>query len=143
VPTYCKYCFKGKEKTAARTDLAIFSSLENGMDNKPLINIEFKEGQPTDSQIEKDWQKLISEPVKGVCFFHILQNRNSRTILRLLDKYENSYNEAIFHHQNPIHDKWIVFFLLILFKQEYLTMTFDTINGINFDNLRKVSPIEI
>ena len=112
------------------------------MGNKPLINIEFKEGQPTVNHIEKDWQKLIAEPVKGICFFHVLQNRNSRTIPRLLDKYEDAYRKALSKRQNPIHDKWIVFFLLILFKQEYLTVTFDAFNNISFNKLRKASLIE-
>ena len=141
VPTKLKYGFKGVGKTAARTDLAIFSSLQDGIDNKPLINIEFKEGQPTVNQIEKDWQKLIAEPVNGICFFHVLQNCNSRTIQRLLDKYEDAYKKALSKPQNTIKDKWLIIFLLILFKQKYVTVAFDAIQSISFDKLRKAALI--
>lgn len=141
VPTRMRYSFKGAGKTAARTDLSIFSSLRDGIGNEPLLNIEFKEGQPKVDQIENDWQKLVAEPVNGACFFHVLQNRKRHTIPQLLDKYEYAYKKVISKPQNPINDKWLIFFILVLLKQEYITMSFDAISRISFKQLRQVLPI--
>jgi hypothetical protein len=54
-----------------------------------------------------------------------------------LDKYEEAYKKALSELQNPIYDKWLIFFVLILFKQEYMTMSFESIQSISFDKLRE------
>lgn len=139
VPSKMTYAFTGSKRIAARTDLAIFSSLADGARNEPCINVEFKEGQPPVDQIKKDWQKLIAEPVKGVCFYHILQNSQRSTIPRLLDKYEEAHKIAMSKPQNPVKDKWLIFFVLVLSKQKYLLREFSAIHRISFDELRQTT----
>lgn len=140
VPTKNKYQFSGKTtEVAARTDLAIFDSFETAARNEPIINIEFKEGQPTPQQIKKDWQKLLREPVDGTCFYHVLQSARQNTVPALTKKLASSYDEAVGDTIDVI-DKWHLFFAVIIESQVYYRVIFPSILSISFDQLRQAEP---
>ena len=82
VPTKGRYQIRGKKPDSTDIDLSIFQKNEQ-------INIEFKTRQPVIETITKDFLKFFGEEVQGCAFFHILKNRDSTTITKLLKKYED------------------------------------------------------
>ncbi len=86
-PTNGKFQFKGKRGLRARTDMTLYSE-----DEKRLVDIEFKEGNPPVPSIDKDIWKLLKEGRNGV-WFHILKNTDHQTFSFLFKKIRESFCE--------------------------------------------------
>lgn len=115
VPTKEDYSFKGKKSRSALTDLSIFDGEK--------INIEFKEGQPTQDQVDKDIEKLIREQNPGI-WFHIFQTRNSNpehsrgTLKTLINKLNKSISTL-----EEKGTSWIQFIILVKGYKELWFLT--------------------
>jgi len=131
VPTKERYIISGKKPDSADTDLSIFQKNEQ-------INIEFKTRQPVIKTIMKDFLKFFGEEVKGCAFFHILKNRDSKTITKLLKKYEEAYIDTEKLVDKP-RKKWFLFFIFVKEKKECYWQLFNDIVKISSDdfNLNK------
>ena len=110
-PTIFKFKFKGITKElSARTDMTLY-----GEDERRLLDIEFKQGNPPGPSIDKDIWKLLKEGRKGV-WFHILKNTDHQTFLFLFEKIRNSFSERIEHAGgNP---RTLLFVLCVLAPTE-------------------------
>lgn len=119
VPTIGLYRFttkKGEKVRRALHDLVLF---EGGARD---VLIEFKKGQPGGKAapaIAKDLQKLLREKAaSGKVMFHICHAADSRTLRRLLDKYNDALTEArnaVAAHDLTHNDaRWFAFYILAL-----------------------------
>lgn len=126
VPTKERYIISGKKPDSADTDLSIFQ-------NNEQINIEFKTRQPVIKTIMKDFLKFFGENVKGCAFFHILKNRDSATITKLLKKYEEAHIDAKKLVEKK-REKWFLFFIFVKEKKECYWQLFDDIAKISNDD---------
>lgn len=124
VPTEKLYQFSGVSPTAASIDLVI----EPIEDQPNGVNVEFKADQPEVFKIQKDFEKLLREQASGSAFFHILKNSNSRTLVNLLNKYREAYENV--RGLNDKISKWFVLFIFVKEKQECFFKTFDDIINI-------------
>ena len=106
------YSKKEKGGRSGSIDLSLFN--KNDMDI-PLVNIEFKKGQPTQTSITKDILKLISEPHEKGIFFHVLEHSNEGTLHSLIEKFNISI-ELI--RQNKVKFHCSIFFLFIVILEK-------------------------
>lgn len=118
-PTTETYVQSGTTPLSARSDVALYRSVENGL--KRVANIEFKAHNATSEQIRKDVEKLIREKLTGN-WFHLLPSSNSGTIPRLFEKFVNAF-EACSSYID--HDIEIVFGICVLRKPRLLINQFD------------------
>jgi hypothetical protein len=79
-PTKELYSFSGQVSISARTDLVVW-----GDDSHPELAIEFKAGQPPQSAVDKDMEKLVLERVPAL-WFHTVQSANAATLRAVFDK---------------------------------------------------------
>ncbi|MFQ5871692.1 MAG: hypothetical protein ACE5IB_06005 [Candidatus Geothermarchaeales archaeon] len=109
VPTRKKYRISSDSADSANTDLAV------NPNGRP-VNVELKRGQCRESDIRKDFEKLLRERASGCAFYHILKNRNRGTLPKLLKKYKNTYNrlESVSDRQ----PKWFLLFIFVKEKRE-------------------------
>lgn len=89
------YDEKIKGGRSGSIDLSLFAEMNNAErnNNAPLVNIEFKSGQPKDTSITKDILKLLYEEHKFGIFYHVLEHTNSGTVRNLVKKFESSINK--------------------------------------------------
>ena len=85
-PTLKTYAFTGKTEMSAQTDLTIFR-VSSGGEFERDINVEFKAHQPDQSSVDKDFEKLLREPVDGI-WFHVLENSDRGTLPTLFAKFK-------------------------------------------------------
>jgi hypothetical protein len=131
VPTKKKYSFSkndlSKRVTSARTDLAIYEN------TNPVINIELKEGLPTIDKIEKDFEKMFLEEVKGTSFFHVINsNVSEKTIQKVFDCYSRAHKnikEKIAKNSN-VMDKWFILYIFIVKEKYFYCQMFESLNSI-------------
>ena len=94
-PTTEDYFFEGKEenKRSGCIDLTLYHERDGGFER--VVNIEYKAGPPSGSEVEKDLQKLLKErgEILGN-FFHLLDNSNSGTLPALFDKLQSQLTQA-------------------------------------------------
>ncbi len=115
VPTKEDYSFTGEKSRSALTDLSIFG--------EEKINIEFKEGQPKQDQVDKDIEKLIREPNPGI-WFHIFQTRSSNsehsrgTLKTLINKLNKSISKFEVKGKS-----WIQFIIIVKGYKELWILT--------------------
>lgn len=93
VPTTKLYTFTGKTPLSAQTDLQVHDVGESG-----ICNVEFKakgvsSSAQNNSQIYKDLQKLLREPVWGL-WFHLLEGVDNSTINKFLDVMTKQIGEV-------------------------------------------------
>jgi len=100
-PTEKEYSFSGKGERSASSDLSFYHEGEK------VLNIEFKAHNPEQKSIDKDIEKLMSEPHRGA-WVHIFKNEDSGTVKKLFEKF----NDAI--KKIPKSEKPISFHILIL-----------------------------
>jgi len=120
VPTRGKYAISGTIPDRANVDLVI----EPGATQ---VNVEFKEGQPAEHSIQKDFMKLRCEPCAGTAFFHVLQRSNKNTMPSLLRKYASAYNHSIRDDQIS---KWFTLFICIRESRKCYWRTFGDVTRI-------------
>jgi hypothetical protein len=120
VPTRRKYAISGIIPDRANVDLVI----EPGATQ---VNVEFKEGQPAEHSIQKDFMKLRCEPCAGSAFFHVLQRSNKGTMPSLLRKYASAYNHSIMDDQTS---KWFTLFICIMEQRRSYWRTFTDVTGV-------------
>ena len=117
VPTKEDYAFTGKKSRSALTDLSIFG------EKREKVNIEFKEGQPKQDQVDKDIEKLIREQDPGI-WFHIFQTRNPNpdhsrgTLERLIHKLNKSISKYEVKGKS-----WIQFIIIVKGYKELWFLT--------------------
>jgi len=117
-PTAETYIQSGTKPISARTDLALYESLESGF--KRVANIEFKAHSSTLKHIKKDAEKLIRERITGN-WFHLLSAANSATIPRLFEKFVAAFTACSSHVRNDVD---IVFSICVLRNRQMLTRRF-------------------
>ena len=118
-PTTETYVQSGTTPLSARTDVALYRSVENGL--KRVANIEFKAHNATQEQIRKDLEKLLREKITGN-WFHLLASTNSGTIPRLFEKFIKAFSECSSYVDCDID---IVFGICVLRKPRLLIRQFD------------------
>lgn len=99
-PTVSTYKFSGKKKLRARSDMTLYSQ-----PGARLIDIEFKEGNPHPSSIEKDICKLLREGRDGM-WFHILRNTDHHTFSFLFEKIKKSLVKNANYANNRATDSY-------------------------------------
>lgn len=122
-PTTETYIQSGTKPLSARTDVALYSLVENGL--KRVANIEFKAHNATSEQIRKDVEKLIREKITGN-WFHLLPSTNSGTIPRLFKKFVTAFEACSACVE---HDLDIVFCICVLKNPQLLIRHFDFSHG--------------
>lgn len=131
VPTKEDYSFTGKKSRSALTDLSIFG--------EEKINIEFKEGQPKQDQVDTDIEKLIREQNPGI-WFHIFQTRNSNsehsggTLKTLINKLNKSISKFEVKGKS-----WIQFIIIVKGYKElwFLTKQKRDLNRISLEEFKR------
>lgn len=78
-PTRETYAFTGSLSMSARTDLVVLEA------SQPTLAVEFKAGQPRQTEVDKDMEKLVRERVPAL-WFHTLANANAGTLPALFSK---------------------------------------------------------
>jgi hypothetical protein len=78
-PTDDKYCFKGTNKRSGSSDLSFYEG------NKKILNVEFKSKNPSQKDIDKDIDKLVTENCYGA-WCHIFENEDSGTLKSMFQK---------------------------------------------------------
>ncbi|MGO9268501.1 MAG: hypothetical protein ACLQBA_27045 [Candidatus Binataceae bacterium] len=105
-PTNGKYQFKGKTELSARTDMTLYSD-----DEKRLVDIEFKKGNPPEPSIDKDIWKLLKEG-RDSAWFHILKNADAQTFSLLFKKIRGSFSKRVKHASGNRRTLWFVLCVL-------------------------------
>ncbi|MCK4652823.1 MAG: hypothetical protein KAU01_00075 [Candidatus Cloacimonetes bacterium] len=116
----------GINGSSASIDLSIYDNDDHII---PKINMEFKSGQPSISNIQKDLLKLYSEPGDGIWFHLHKTTRTQETMKCLVNKFNLSIENIINFYKNKnieyISDKdffnlskEIYLFLVLLNKNE-------------------------
>lgn len=85
----------GINGSSASIDLSIYDNDDHII---PKINMEFKSGQPSISNIQKDLLKLYSEPGDGIWFHLHKTTCTQETMKCLVKKFDESINKIIEHY---------------------------------------------
>jgi len=135
-PTLEVYDFSGPNRGTARIDVAIeprYKGIEQ-------INVELKEGWSASKtgsksvgRIQKDFEKMLREPVSGCAFYHILQGPTRKDLSKLLGKYLIEYEMAVtrVRERDKIISKWCLLFFFLRENQECYWREFDDISRIS------------
>lgn len=120
VPTKGRYIISGVKPDRANIDIVIAPGANQ-------INVELKEGQPSEHSLQKDFMKLRSELCAGCAFFHVLQKSNKATLPTIIGKYASAYENSSQEHQLP---KWFMLYILIRNQRMCRWKTFDDVTCI-------------
>jgi len=112
-PTSEGYKLTGSKPMSAQTDLTIYDH-----NRQAILNVEFKaKGFSTSARslfsLEKDFQKLLREPITGM-WFHILEAVDNSTILKLFDAIAEALYETADKFQNDVKETQLIFHFCIL-----------------------------
>ena len=122
------YNMSTKGGRSGSIDLSLYEKDER---DAPLVNIEFKSGQPKLTSITKDILKLLYEPCANSIFFHILEHTNPGTLESLIQKFNKSITKIRARSIKfpKIEFPEILFFIVILendkSKSRYVSYCFD------------------
>ncbi|MDR1096446.1 MAG: hypothetical protein LBL31_08660 [Spirochaetaceae bacterium] len=127
VPTKETHIITGKKPRSALHDMAIYDEMDT---LEFAWIIELKSGQPKESNIEKDFYKMVFAKCNCV-WFHTLENANSGTIPALLDKFNNAWDNV----KSSLTDikEW-KFTIVVLKQEKYYQITIRTDKTISFPN---------
>ena len=140
-PTKGNYKFSSKaiNETTAFTDMAFF------YEDQPILNIEFKAGQPEQSVVDKDIEKLCREPILGA-WCHIFKNERSNTVSTLFNRLKKAIPKYLVLDKT----KPISFHILILESKTLLSrkgkcddwgrLNIDKIFNIKYDDWKNLKP---
>lgn len=139
-PTTESYDFSGPKRGTARTDLAI-RPLRN---RAGQINVEFKEGWSVSKaeskrvgRIQKDFEKMLREPVSGCAFYHILQGPTRKTLSDLLSRYSAECNAGVerVEKEDTIIQKWCLLFFFLRDNGECYWRMFENVSEVSSSGL--------
>ncbi|MCI5123589.1 MAG: hypothetical protein D3925_03715 [Candidatus Electrothrix sp. AR5] len=139
-PTLQRYRFEGTQGgRSASTDVTLFErSPDRGFTRK--IQFELKAHNVHPKNIEKDFEKLLSEQECGV-FFHILKSANSGTLTSdkstkgVLVKYRTAFTELL-DRLNPEKDtSWFLHFVVFCMKPSFIISK--TVTAKNFRTIKR------
>jgi hypothetical protein len=142
-PTTERYDFSGPNRGTARTDLVI----EPRRNGAGQINVEFKEGWSVSDagskpvgRIQKDFEKMLREPVSGCAFYHILQGPTRKNLLDLMGKYSTECRYAIdrVSGKDTVIEKWCLLFFFLRDKEECYWRVFDTMSEVTSSELNHI-----
>ena len=124
---------KGEEGRSGHIDISVFqdhrrpdceSHCEPERGDNTKINIEFKQGQPTEPAIKKDLLKLLFEESQMGVFYHVFEYYNANSITCFLNKFNKSINEILTYKRKLIvkHNitlPKILLFIVVLKDRNY------------------------
>lgn len=103
-----------KEGRSGSIDLSLYDK-ESIIKQKPIVNIEFKAGQPEQASITKDILKLAFEQHKFGVFFHVLKHSDGGTLGSLIDKFNEAFDAILGIDCKLLpNDLPIYFFIVVL-----------------------------
>jgi hypothetical protein len=135
-PTIGSYDFSGPNRGTARTDLVIRPRLNRA----GQINVEFKEGWSVSEagskavgRIQKDFEKMLREPVSGCAFYHILQGPTRKTLSDLLSRYLADCKTGVerVEKKDKIIEKWCLVFFFLRDKEECYWRVFEKVSEVS------------